>query len=114
MAGTDSETMGNPPAKKAKLVNGNDESSFAAEHDVCLVLDYGSQYTQLITRRVRELGVASKLLPGDAPLVGSFSPYSACSRKSFRLAANSGIPPAYVMAKARRASCHPSHRPLAG
>jgi len=30
-----------------------------------LVLDYGSQYTQLITRRVREICVYSVLVPGD-------------------------------------------------
>lgn len=33
-----------------------------------LVLDYGSQYTQLITRRVRELGYYSLILPGDVSL----------------------------------------------
>ena len=37
--------------------------------DTVVVLDYGSQYTQLITRRVRELGVYSVLLPGDADMV---------------------------------------------
>ena len=31
-----------------------------------VILDYGSQYTQLITRRVREVEVYSVLLPGDA------------------------------------------------
>ncbi len=31
-----------------------------------VILDYGSQYTQLITRRVRELRVYSELLPHDA------------------------------------------------
>lgn len=40
------------------------------EHDTCLVLDYGSQYTQLIARRIREKGVYSMLLPGDAEMVG--------------------------------------------
>jgi hypothetical protein len=41
----------------------------ASRHAVVLVLDYGSQYTQLIARRVREKGVYSMLLPGDATLV---------------------------------------------
>jgi hypothetical protein len=38
-------------------------------HSVCLVLDYGSQYTQLIARRIRENGVYSMLLPGDVTMV---------------------------------------------
>ncbi len=38
-------------------------------HSICLVLDYGSQYTQLIARRVRENGVYSMLIPGDVTLV---------------------------------------------
>ena len=33
-----------------------------------LILDFGSQYTQLIARRVRELGVFSELLPYNTPL----------------------------------------------
>lgn len=37
----------------------------AATHSVVLVMDYGSQYTQLITRRVRDIGMFSMLLPGD-------------------------------------------------
>ena len=40
-----------------------------SRHSVCLVLDYGSQYTQLIARRVRENGVLSVLLPGDVTMV---------------------------------------------
>ncbi|MBS1961372.1 MAG: glutamine-hydrolyzing GMP synthase [Bdellovibrionales bacterium] len=33
-----------------------------------LILDYGSQYTQLIARRVREIGFYSYVFPGDASL----------------------------------------------
>jgi GMP synthase (glutamine-hydrolysing) len=44
-------------------------SSSHHEHDTCLVLDYGSQYTQLIARRIREKSVYSMLLPGDAEMV---------------------------------------------
>ena len=36
--------------------------------DQVLILDFGSQYTQLIGRRVRELGVYARILPGDAAI----------------------------------------------
>lgn len=45
-------------------------------HSTVLILDYGSQYTQLITRRVRELGVLSYILPANTPVerIQSYSP----------------------------------------
>ena len=36
-------------------------------HEVILILDFGSQYTQLIARRLRELGVKTMIDRGDVP-----------------------------------------------
>ena len=37
----------------------------AVNHDTVIILDFGSQYTQLIARRIRSFGVYCKILPFD-------------------------------------------------
>ena len=45
-------------------------------HDRVMIIDYGSQYTQLITRRVRELSVYSEIFPFDvsSDQIANFAP----------------------------------------
>ena len=38
------------------------------QHETVIILDFGSQYTQLIARRVREAGVYCEILPFNASL----------------------------------------------
>ena len=37
-------------------------------HETIIILDFGSQYTQLIARRVREAGVYCEILPFNTPV----------------------------------------------
>ena len=37
------------------------------QHETVIILDFGSQYTQLIARRVREAGVYCEILPFNTP-----------------------------------------------
>ena len=53
------------PAKAAQKAP---EMPVKKTHDTVVILDFGSQVTQLIARRVREIGVYSVLLPFNAPM----------------------------------------------
>ncbi|KAF8070969.1 guaA [Scenedesmus sp. PABB004] len=69
-----SRVGGTAPGTAIMTANGTANGAGAAhtslhdEHAVVLVLDYGSQYTQLICRRIREIGVFSMMFPGDASM----------------------------------------------
>jgi hypothetical protein len=62
MGGEEAAGTANGAAKRQRHTGNEGQSTV-------VILDYGSQYSQLITRRVREIGVFSVMLPGDADMV---------------------------------------------
>ena len=58
------------------MINSDSLSLDKKNIDTILVLDFGSQYTQLIARRIRELSVFSVILPWDISIdrIKSYKP----------------------------------------
>src|SRR5437868_14291083 len=62
------QACGNRRRSDLPLHTAANQRKLSVEEQSIVILDFGSQYTQLIARRVRELKVFSAVLPCTAPL----------------------------------------------
>ena len=63
--------------ENAKAQDSNEELDITLNHDHILILDFGSQVTQLIARRLRESGVYCEIWPfnhAPAEKIKAFNP----------------------------------------
>src|SRR5262249_3078821 len=63
----DSMAEGATPSTSKPASSSRPRARRRTARELVLILDFGSQYTQLIARRVRELGVFSEIIPGTTP-----------------------------------------------